>query len=79
MGAATRENSDEFYRALGEAVVRHWSQLPHDVQRLLFKQTVRSRGEQLRPPLAVFLHDQHPRTWAAIRDRMLSEPDSLGG
>ena len=79
MAVINREISEQFYRALGEAVVRHWGRLPHDVQRFLFKQAVSSEGELLRPPLAVFLHGQHPRTCAAIRECAITEPDSLGG
>jgi hypothetical protein len=73
------ENSDQLYRALGEAVVKHWSQLPHDTQRFLFEQAVGSGGERMRPPLAIFLHGKHPRTCAAIKSQAIAEPDSLGG
>jgi hypothetical protein len=33
----------------------------------------------MRPQLAIFLHDTHPRTCAAIQARAMPEPDSLGG
>jgi hypothetical protein len=49
-------------RALGEAVVRIWSQLPQEVQERLFEEAVTSRGESIRHELAVLLHDRHPRT-----------------
>ena len=79
MNPIARETSDHLSRALGEAVVRGWDCLPHDVQRFLFEQTVNSNGERMRPQLAVFLHGTHPRTGAAIRSRAIMEPDSLGG
>ena len=75
----TDEVSDQIPRALGDAVVRTWSRLPHDIQQLIFEQAVSSHGEALRPQLAVSLHEKHPRTVASIRDRATPEPDSLGG
>jgi hypothetical protein len=54
--------ADQLTRALGEAVVRIWSNLPQDVQNHLFQAAVTSQGESIRPKLAVFLHDKHPRT-----------------
>src|SRR5262245_6348702 len=53
---------DQLTRALGEAVVRTWSHLPQEVQNQLFEEAVSSQGESIRPQLAVFLHDKHPRT-----------------
>jgi glucose-6-phosphate-specific signal transduction histidine kinase len=79
MSVIAPETSEQVYRALGEAVAKHWSRLPHDLQRLLFKQATSSEREQMRPSLAVILHDQHPRTCAAIRSQAILEPDSLGG
>jgi hypothetical protein len=73
------DTSEQLSRALGEAVVRIWSQLPHDVQCHLFKETVTSRGEGTRPQLAIFLHEKHQRTSASIKARAMVEPDSLGG
>jgi hypothetical protein len=32
-----------------------------------------------RPRLAVYLHEKHPRTCAALKARAMLEPDSLGG
>jgi hypothetical protein len=49
-------------RALGEAVIRIWSNLPQDVQNHLFQEAVSSQGESIRSQLAVFLHDKHSRT-----------------
>ena len=71
--------ADELSRALGEAVVRIWSRLPQDAQHHLFEQVVTAQGEELRPRLAIFLHDHHPRTTDCIKARAMLEPDSLGG
>jgi hypothetical protein len=71
---------DQLTRALGEAVIRIWSNLPQDVQNHLFQAAVTSQGESIRPKLAVFLHDKHPRTSDPLGEpRELMEPDSLGG
>jgi hypothetical protein len=51
--------TEQLTRALGEAVIRIWSNLPQDVQDRLFKEAVASRGETIRSQLAVFLHDKH--------------------
>jgi hypothetical protein len=66
-------------RALGEAIVRIWSDLPHDVQERLFEEAVLSQGESIRQKLAVFLHEHHARTADAMKARAMPEPDSLGG
>jgi hypothetical protein len=73
------DTSEQLSRALGEAVVRIWSRLPNDVQHHLFEQAISSQGEGIRPQLAVFLHEKHARTCAAIKARAIPEPDSLGG
>jgi hypothetical protein len=71
---------DQLTRALGEAVIRIWSNLPQDVQNHLFREAVRSQGESIRSQLAVFLHDKHPRTLDPLGGpREMTEPDSLGG
>jgi hypothetical protein len=71
---------DRLTRALGEAVIRIWSNLPQDVQNHLFQEAVRSQGESIRPQLAVFLHNKHPRTLDPLgKPREMTEPDSLGG
>src|SRR5262249_54574514 len=54
--------ANQFTRVLGEAVIRLWSNLPQAVQNRLFQEAVTSHGESIRLPLAVFLHDKHPRT-----------------
>jgi hypothetical protein len=54
--------ADHLMRALGEAVVRIWSNFPHDVQNLLFQEAVRTQGESIRSQLAIFLHGKHSRT-----------------
>jgi hypothetical protein len=71
--------SDQFASALGAAVVRIWGRLPAELQNRLFEEAVSSRDENIRPRLAVYLHEKHPRTCAAVRARAMLEPDSLGG
>src|SRR6266446_8471783 len=72
--------ADQLTRALGEAVIRTWSNLPQDVQLHLFQEAVTSQGESIRAQLAVFLHDKHPRTSDPLGNpREMTEPDSLGG
>jgi hypothetical protein len=51
----------ELQRWLGEAVFRHWSKLPRDVQELLFEAAVHGRSDQ-RINAAILLHDHHPKT-----------------
>src|SRR6266702_2744867 len=71
--------ADQLTRALGEAVIRIWSNLPQDVQLHLFQEMVTSHGESIRAQLAVFLHDKHPRTSDPLGNpREMMEPDSLG-
>ena len=72
--------ADQLTRALGEAVIRIWSNLPQDVQNHLFREAVRSQGKSIRSQLAVFLHDKHRRTLDPFgRPREMTEPDSFGG
>jgi len=68
--------TEQLTRALGEAVIRIWSNLPQEVQNHLFQEAVTSQGESIRSQLAVFLHDKHSRTG---NPRQAIEPDSLGG
>jgi hypothetical protein len=80
MPPADQIPTDQLARALGEAVIRIWSNLPQDVQDRLFKEAVASQGESIRSQLAVFLHDKHERTSDPLDDpREIKEPDSLGG
>jgi hypothetical protein len=72
--------TDQLTRALGEAVIRIWSNLLQEVQDHLFKEAVASRGESIRSQLAVFLHYKHSRTSDPLGNpREMKEPDSLGG
>jgi hypothetical protein len=72
--------TEQLTRALGEAVVRIWSNLPQEVQNHLFQEAVTSQGESIRSQLAVFLHDKHSRTADRLgKPREMPEPDSLGG
>jgi hypothetical protein len=50
-----------FALMLGDAVVAVWAQLPRDSQQLIFEAAAASDGT-LREPLALFLHDENPRT-----------------
>ncbi len=79
MDRTPHETSEQLSRALGDVIVRIWGLLPHDVQHQIFEETVTARGEAIRPQLAVFLHDKHPRTSASLKARAMLEPDSLGG
>ncbi len=77
---ASSVNTGQLTRALGEAVIRIWSNLPQDVQDHLFREAVASQGESIRSQLAVFLHDKHARTADPLGNpREVKEPDSLGG
>ena len=77
---ASSVNTGQLTRALGEAVIRIWSNLPQDVQDHLFREAVASQGETIRSQLAVFLHDKHARTADPLGNpREMKEPDSLGG
>ena len=75
----SHEAKEQLSRALGEAVIRIWSNLPQDVQHRLFEEAVISHGESMRQQLAVFLHDKHLSTSDSIKAREIPEPDSLGG
>jgi hypothetical protein len=68
---------DDLTSALGRAVVRHWSSLPHDIQRALFDAAAEHDGA--RQQLAVYLHGKHVRTLDALHSQATYEPDSLGG
>jgi hypothetical protein len=79
MAVIAPETSEQLSRALGEAVVRMWGRLPPDLQNQLFEETVTSGDQAIRPRLAIYLHEKHPRTCAAMQARAMLEPDSLGG
>jgi hypothetical protein len=74
-----QNDSEQFSRALGDAVIRIWGHLPNALQNRLFQEAVTHQDKVLRPQLAVFLHGKHPRTAAAKRTQAILEPDSLGG
>jgi hypothetical protein len=70
--------TDQLTRALGEAVIGLWSNLPQDVQDRLFKEVVASQGESIKSQLSGFLRQE--RTSDPFgRPREMKEPDSLGG
>ena len=76
----SRVITDQLTRALGEAVIRVWSNLPQKVQNQLFQEAVASQGDAIRSQLAVFLHDKHSRTLDPLGNpREMTEPDSHGG
>jgi dsDNA-binding SOS-regulon protein len=79
MAVIALETSEQLSRALGNAVVKMWGCLPADLQYRLFEAAVSSHDEELRPRLALYLHENHPRTSAALKARAMLEPDSLGG
>ncbi len=79
MDELTAEMKEKLSRALGEAVVGIWSNLPQDVQHALFEEVAASQGEAVRHQLAIFLHDKHSRTTDSMKARAILEPDSLGG
>ena len=55
------ENPSDFERLLGHAALRLWSELPREVQEMLFETAV-PLDPSIRNRLATFLHDRHPRT-----------------
>jgi hypothetical protein len=79
MEAAADWNSKYLSTALGDAVVRLWSSMPHDLQRRLFEEVVSRGGEGIKESLATYLHERHPRTHDGLKARAILEPDSLGG
>jgi hypothetical protein len=70
--------TDRIARALGDAVVRMRAGLPHDPQSPLFNKVV-SENEDMKPDLALLLHEKHPRTRAGKHSRAIIDADSLGG
>jgi hypothetical protein len=79
MDTPSKETTDLFCRALGEAVIKLWSRMPADIQQGLFEAALASEREELRAELAQFLHHKHARTSAGVAARAIAEPDSLGG
>jgi hypothetical protein len=79
MPSVSRDAKDQLYNALGEAVIHSWGNLPQDIQHDLFEAAVASADETIRLPLAVLLHDAHPRTLDPRIKALIPEPDSLGG
>jgi hypothetical protein len=61
------DQADRFDQLMGAAIIQLWSELPRDIQELLFERALalapgEARDEMLRDRLAKFLHDRHPRT-----------------
>ena len=65
---ATGESNERFHIALGMAAAKLWSNLPQPLQQELFDAAISFRGEALRQPLAVFLHERHERTTDALKE-----------
>jgi hypothetical protein len=51
----------EVQQRLGQAAFARWSELPRDVQELLFEAAAPVDGP-VRTEMAVVLHDHHPKT-----------------
>ena len=79
MGVTAEQNSQYLSGALGEAVARIWSSMPHQVQRRLFEEVVSREGKAIKESLATYLHERHQRTHDGLKARAILEPDSLGG
>ena len=78
MDTISRDTADQLTRALGEAIVRMWSNLPQDVQHRLFEEAITSEDETIRPQHVVYLHDKHRRTSDPLgKPRQMTDPDSL--
>ena len=73
------ESGELFHIALGMAAVKLWSNLPQPLQQELFDAAISFRGEAIRQPLAVFLHERHTRTTDLLKAAAVQEPDSPGG
>ena len=72
--------SNKLMIALGRAIAANWGDLPRRTQRDVFEAAVRLGGKGAREKLAVYLHQQHPRTIQGEHaPRQAPEPDSLGG
>jgi hypothetical protein len=60
-------DTERLASALGHAVIQCWSELPQEIQHLIFERAVIAghrgeRDESLREQLAQFLHHHHART-----------------
>lgn len=62
MNELSSNSQEKLFRALGQAVVKSWGRLPHDIQQHLFEDAVASHDNSTRQQLAMFLHEKHPRT-----------------
>jgi hypothetical protein len=65
------ENANEFERLLGQAALQIWSDLPREVQEMLFETAV-PLDPVIRNRLAIFLHDRHPRTAHPLKPTQLT-------
>lgn len=63
------DNAARYFLILGAAAADLWSELPQELQHILFERAVvlghqREQDESLREQLAKFLHEHHERTLA---------------
>jgi hypothetical protein len=61
------DNVSRYFLVLGAATAQLWSDLPQELQHVLFERAIvlghkSERDESLREQLAKFLHDHHART-----------------
>jgi hypothetical protein len=61
----------EVQRLLGEAAFKQWSQLPRDVQELLFETAAPFDGPD-RNGMATVLHEHHPKTAHPLKPTKLA-------
>jgi hypothetical protein len=66
---AVNDDSARYFGVLGVAAADLWSELPQDLQQVIFERAVAlghktERDESLREQLAKFLHDHNARTLA---------------
>ena len=47
---------------LGKGCLDVWGHLPRDIQEMIFEAAVAEEDATVRPELAKFLHERHPRT-----------------
>lgn len=53
--------SSDLANMIGKAALEMWPDLPREIQEALFETAARGRDD-MRQTLAVYLHDNHPKT-----------------
>jgi len=79
MGVPAERDSKYLCGALGDAVVRTWSSMPHDVQRSPVRGSCLTSRERHQRIACHLLPQKHQRTRDGLKARAILEPDSLGG